>query len=132
MVGPRLSSLALESGVRPRHQLDREHDRLRRVEAATIDGAGPLRTLLTIIVPQAKAAIVAVALFHFVFACNDLFEPFIYLADKVEAADLGVRQARDVGAHEMAVRVQLWLEGRGSAERRYRTIGPSTIRRRQR
>jgi len=49
-------------------------------EAATIDGAGPLRILLTIIVPQARAAIVAVALFHFFFAWNDFFEPFVYLA----------------------------------------------------
>lgn len=49
-------------------------------EAATIDGAGPLRTLLTIIVPQARAAIVAVALFHFFYAWNDFFEPFVYLA----------------------------------------------------
>ncbi len=49
-------------------------------EAATIDGAGPLRILMTIIVPQARAAIVAVALFHFFFAWNDFFEPFVYLA----------------------------------------------------
>jgi multiple sugar transport system permease protein len=49
-------------------------------EAATIDGAGPLRILWTIIVPQARAAIVAVSLFHFFFAWNDFFEPFVYLA----------------------------------------------------
>jgi len=49
-------------------------------EAATIDGAGPLRILMTIIIPQARAAIVAVALFHFFFAWNDFFEPFVYLA----------------------------------------------------
>jgi multiple sugar transport system permease protein len=49
-------------------------------EAATIDGAGPLRVLMSIIVPQARAAIVAVALFHFFFAWNDFFEPFVYLA----------------------------------------------------
>ena len=49
-------------------------------EAAAIDGAGPLRTLMTIIVPQARAAIVAVALFHFFFAWNDFFEPLVYLS----------------------------------------------------
>ena len=49
-------------------------------EAATIDGAGPFRILMTIIVPQARAAIVAVSLFHFFFAWNDFFEPFVYLA----------------------------------------------------
>jgi multiple sugar transport system permease protein len=49
-------------------------------EAASIDGAGPLRTLMTIIVPQARAAIVAVAMFHFFFAWNDFFEPLVYLS----------------------------------------------------
>jgi multiple sugar transport system permease protein len=49
-------------------------------EAATIDGAGPLRTLVSIIVPQARAAIVAVAMFHFFFAWNDFFEPLVYLS----------------------------------------------------
>jgi multiple sugar transport system permease protein len=34
-------------------------------EAAMIDGAGPLRTLLSVIVPQAWPAIIAVCLFHF-------------------------------------------------------------------
>ncbi len=107
-----------------------------------------MRTLLTIIVPQAKAAIVAVALFHFFFAWNDLFEPFIYLIGDKSKQPISVsvppkrprvqwvsesrrdrarrgrsyrndalpeQQARDVGAHETADRVQLWLEGRGSA-----------------
>jgi multiple sugar transport system permease protein len=59
-------------------------------EAAAIDGAGPLRILLTIIVPQAKAAIVAVALFHFFFAWNDFFEPYIYLAGEDELMPISV------------------------------------------
>jgi multiple sugar transport system permease protein len=48
-------------------------------EAAMIDGAGPLRILISVIVPQAKAAIVAVSLFHFFWAWNDFFLPLIYL-----------------------------------------------------
>lgn len=51
-------------------------------EAARIDGAGPVRTLFSVIVPQAVPAIVSVSLFHFFFAWNDFFGPLIYLAGK--------------------------------------------------
>jgi multiple sugar transport system permease protein len=49
-------------------------------EAAAIDGAGPMRTLLSVIVPQAWPAIVAVGIFHFVYSWNDFFGPLIYLS----------------------------------------------------
>ncbi|TVR18907.1 MAG: carbohydrate ABC transporter permease [Anaerolineaceae bacterium] len=49
-------------------------------EAAYIDGAGPFRTFISIILPQAMPALTAVALFHFFFAWNDFFGPLIYLA----------------------------------------------------
>jgi len=48
-------------------------------EAAMIDGAGPFRTLVSVIVPQAWPAIIAVALFHFFFAWNDFLSPLVYL-----------------------------------------------------
>jgi multiple sugar transport system permease protein len=59
-------------------------------EAAMIDGAGPLRTLISIILPQSAPAIVAVALFHFVFAWNDFFTPLIYLSTTPELQPLSV------------------------------------------
>jgi len=59
-------------------------------EAATIDGAGPLRTLWSVILPQMKAAIVAVSLFHFYFAWNDFFEPMIYLASRADLQPISV------------------------------------------
>jgi multiple sugar transport system permease protein len=49
-------------------------------EAAKIDGAGPLRTFFSIIIPQAVPALIVVALFHFFFCWNDFFGPLIYLA----------------------------------------------------
>lgn len=49
-------------------------------EAAKIDGAGPLRTFFSVILPQAVPALVAVTLFHFFFCWNDFFEPLIFLA----------------------------------------------------
>ncbi|MAU12783.1 MAG: ABC transporter permease [Anaerolineaceae bacterium] len=51
-------------------------------EAAMIDGAGPLRILISVIIPQSWPVIVAVSLFHIVFAWNDYFAPLIYLLGK--------------------------------------------------
>lgn len=59
-------------------------------EAAAIDGASPLRTLVSVIIPNAKPAIVAVSLFHFFFAWNDFFEPLIYLSAKPELQPISV------------------------------------------
>lgn len=54
-------------------------------EAARIDGAGPIKTFLFVILPQSIPALVAVTLFHFFYCWNDFFEPLVYLlgnADK--------------------------------------------------
>jgi multiple sugar transport system permease protein len=59
-------------------------------EAAMLDGASPLRTLWEVILPNAKPAIVAVALFHFFFAWNDFFEPLIYLASEPDLQPISV------------------------------------------
>jgi multiple sugar transport system permease protein len=59
-------------------------------EAATIDGAGPFRTLWSVLLPQMKAAIVAVSLFHFYFAWNDFFEPMIYLSTRADLQPISV------------------------------------------
>ncbi len=59
-------------------------------EAAMIDGAGPFKILTSIIIPQSWPAIVAVGLFHFVFAWNDYFYPLIYLLGKPELQPISV------------------------------------------
>jgi len=48
-------------------------------DAARIDGASPLQVLMHIILPQARPALVSVAIFHFLYAWNDFYEPLIYL-----------------------------------------------------
>ena len=63
-------------------------------EAAMIDGAGPLRILTAVVVPQAKAAIVAVTLFHFFWAWNEYFLPLIYLQSQPDLQPLAVGLAR--------------------------------------
>jgi multiple sugar transport system permease protein len=59
-------------------------------EAARIDGAGPIRTFVQIILPQAVPALIAVSLFHFFFAWNDFFGPLIYLAGQDDLQPLSV------------------------------------------
>ncbi len=69
-------------------------------EAAAIDGAGPLRTLLTVILPQAKGAVLAVALFHFFFAWNDFFEPLVFLISAQEKMPLSVGLYQFLGIYD--------------------------------
>jgi len=59
-------------------------------EAAMIDGAGPFRILRSVIVPQARAAIVAVSLFHFFWAWNEFFLPLVYLQSVPDLQPLAV------------------------------------------
>src|SRR3954451_23626710 len=59
-------------------------------ESAAIDGAGPFRTLISVIIPQAWPAIIAVAIFHIVYAWNDFLAPLIYLSTKPDLQPLAV------------------------------------------
>lgn len=59
-------------------------------EAAMIDGAGPLGILLRVIIPQSWPVIIAVGVFHFVWAWNDYFGPLIYLIGKPELQPVSV------------------------------------------
>jgi len=49
-------------------------------EAAMIDGASAFRILTTVIIPQSYPVLIAVIVFHVVFAWNDYFTPLIYLS----------------------------------------------------
>jgi multiple sugar transport system permease protein len=69
-------------------------------EAASIDGAGPLRTLVTVILPQAKGAILAVALFHFFYAWNDFLEPLIYLQGNADRVPIAVGLFQFTGLYD--------------------------------
>ncbi len=63
-------------------------------EAAMIDGAGPLRILWSVIIPQSYPAIVAVTVFHIVWAWNDYFNPLIYLSARMDLQPVSVALAR--------------------------------------
>jgi multiple sugar transport system permease protein len=59
-------------------------------QAAAVDGAGPLRAFIQVILPQAVPALTAVSLFHFFFAWNDFFNPLIYLASNRDIVPIAV------------------------------------------
>ena len=63
-------------------------------EAAMLDGANPLRILVSIIIPQSVPAITAVAIFHFFFVWNQYFEPLVYLLgkEKLYPVSVGIGQ----------------------------------------
>lgn len=68
-------------------------------EAAMIDGASPLRILLSVILPQSWPAIIAVAIFHLVYAWNDFFGPLIYLSTRPDLQPISVGLQRFSGIY---------------------------------
>ena len=71
-------------------------------DAAKIDGAGPLRILLSVIVPNSWPVIVAVAIFHLVYSWNLYFEPLLYLstARDLQPLSLGLAKFNDIYGSE--------------------------------
>ena len=68
-------------------------------EAAMIDGASPLRVLWSVIIPQSYPALMAVTVFHIVFAWNDYFGPLIYLSTSREKWPISVALANFNGIY---------------------------------
>lgn len=50
-------------------------------EAATIDGCNAFQTLIKVICPMLKPAIVSCALFQFMWSSNDYMGPLLYVKD---------------------------------------------------
>ena len=64
-------------------------------EAAKLDGAGHLRILWSVILPQATAIIVTLGILHFVYFWNDFLGPLIYLhSEESKTMTLGVLSFR--------------------------------------
>jgi multiple sugar transport system permease protein len=53
-------------------------------DAARIDGAGDFQIMMRVVVPLAKPAIAAVALFNFLYQWNDFFAPLLFLVNNPE------------------------------------------------
>ena len=50
-------------------------------DAARVDGASELQIMMRVIVPLAKPAIAAIALFQFLYSWNDLFSPLLFVGE---------------------------------------------------
>ncbi len=68
-------------------------------EAAMMDGASPLRIFWSIILPQSLPVLVAVSVFHIVWAWNDFYGPMIYLSTNPDAQPISVALSRFNGIH---------------------------------
>ncbi|GAA2232994.1 MULTISPECIES: carbohydrate ABC transporter permease [Kitasatospora] len=69
------------------------------VEAARIDGCGEIGSLLRVILPMARPAVAAVALFQFFYCWNDYFGPQIYASENEGAWTLSYGLESFKGAH---------------------------------
>lgn len=49
-------------------------------EAAMIDGCGPTRVLIHVVIPMLKPAIISACLFQFIWSMNDFLGPLIYIS----------------------------------------------------
>ncbi|RFS83925.1 carbohydrate ABC transporter permease [Actinomadura spongiicola] len=68
-------------------------------DAARVDGCGEFRTMLRVILPMAKPALAAVALFQFFYCWNDYFRPLVYADPDHWTLAIGVATFR--AAHEV-------------------------------
>jgi multiple sugar transport system permease protein len=62
-------------------------------DSARVDGAGEWRILLSVVIPLARPAIAAVALFSFLYAWNDFFGPLLYVGENSHSWTLSVALA---------------------------------------
>jgi multiple sugar transport system permease protein len=65
-------------------------------DAARVDGGSEFQIMTQVIVPLAKPAIAAVALFQFLYSWNDFFAPLLYLIENqdVWTLSLGLSEFR--------------------------------------
>jgi oligogalacturonide transport system permease protein len=65
-------------------------------EAAMIDGCGPVRRLINILLPLLQPAVVTVILFQFIWTGNEFMGPMIYLSSEYKfPVSVGLKLAMD-------------------------------------
>ncbi|MFC4116071.1 carbohydrate ABC transporter permease [Nonomuraea zeae] len=70
-------------------------------DAAKVDGCSDLRTLLSVILPMARPAIAAVALFQFFYCWNDYYGPLLYAGVEQENLTLSLGLATFKAFHSV-------------------------------
>jgi multiple sugar transport system permease protein len=76
--------------------------RLAKIDAAAMmDGAGPMRVLWSVILPQSRPVILAVSIFHITWAWNDYYGPLVYLVNHQEMQPISVALSRFIYSKEV-------------------------------
>ena len=70
-------------------------------DAVRVDGGGHWQILRRVVVPLSKPAIMAVALFHFIWAWNDFYGPLVYLGQSPKAQTLSLALSNFRGMHHV-------------------------------
>jgi len=70
------------------------------VDAAKVDGCGDVKALVRVVLPMARPAIAATALFQFFYCWNDYFGPQIYASDNPGAWTLSYGLESFKGLHQ--------------------------------
>lgn len=70
-------------------------------DAARIDGCSEFKLMMRIVVPLAKPAIMAIALFSFLGAWNDFFGPLLYIVENEKLWTLGIGLNAFQGIHHV-------------------------------
>jgi len=71
------------------------------LDAARVDGCGEWRTLLRVVLPMARPAIAATALFQFFYAWNDYYGPLLYTSPDSQNWTLSLALANFTSHHHV-------------------------------
>ncbi len=71
-------------------------------DAARVDGCNELQVLLRVILPMAKPAVAATAMFMFFYTWNDYYGPLLYASENPDAWPISLGLVAFRGAHEVS------------------------------
>jgi multiple sugar transport system permease protein len=71
-------------------------------DAARVDGCSEVRVLVNVVLPMAKPAIAATAMFMFFYTWNDYYGPLLYASENPGAWPVSLGLASFRGAHEVS------------------------------
>jgi multiple sugar transport system permease protein len=76
-------------------------------DAAKVDGASDWQIMTRVIVPLAKPAIAAVALFNFLYAWNDFFGPLLFVGESQQAWTLSIGLTEFQSLHHVQFNLEM-------------------------
>src|SRR5204863_5850899 len=76
-------------------------------DAARVDGASEFQIMTRVIIPLAKPAIAAVALFNFLYAWNDFFGPLLFVGESQNAWTLSIGLSQFQSLHHVQWNLQM-------------------------